>query len=550
MYKEQLASIYNLTLEEVEWVQAFSDTLQAFSTRPINEQHIILMTLCGEIENPCSIVEVTTLWTAENVLSASQVLWLINGLSEKSAADKLMKCLEGLEHQYQEDLHRLADNRSDLMHLEQSVEQKTQSPNHTSQQYNLESISTPNPIEYIEQKQEQKQDLTPILPRSNVQGHLIVRIHNPYTNTWSYCNIETGTIEILSDKHTEEPLLKRWASQFEDGLACAVLSIEWNLANLNSGRSTGISRTVEGANLHSTVSTSYTPSMLSESHEQSGILHCHGGLLHDTVIPTINIPKRTLSIGIQRLSHWLFELIDLGPTEPGQMASTLQWDLTYSLNQTLSGNGNRGGRIHLRNSHFVQVSDQNNTWLGGTSPTAETIPLPTTGGEHTDSRQQRWNGTVPVALKKHCVHEEYEAKPIFNQTPPFNNQVEREQRIQGIGNTLHLWSFLEQSSKAWHEDSSQRTQLEFKNQTHLTILGTFIWNDHVITLSEDGSITLRQSAQKNRHCVVFNTPTVREQHVTESLLYNTQHKNENDSNEYTDISIVRKNTSWKLNIQD
>jgi hypothetical protein len=263
----------------------------------------------------------------------------------------------------------------------------------------------------------------------------------------------------------------------------------------------------------------------------------------------MNIPKRTLSIGIQRLSHWIVELIDLRPTESVAVTSTLQWDLTYIVNQTLAGNGHRGGRIHLRNSHFVQFSDQNNTWLGGTSPAGETILLPNTGGEHTDSRQQRWNGTVPVALKAHCLHQEYEATPIFNQTPPFNNQVERRQQIQGSGNTLHLASFVEQSSKAWHEDPSQRTQLEFTNQTNLTIMGTFVWNDHVIAFNEDGSITLRRDSNNHRRCLVFNTPSAKEQRVTESVQHNTQHNTDNDSNEPTDISVVRKNTSWTVNIQ-
>ena len=539
MYKEQLASTYNLTLEEIEWVQAFSDTLQAFSTLPLEEQYALLRALCGDFEHPCSISDVNTLWSTNNALSESQIFWLINGLSEKIAADRLMTCLEKLAFQHRNDLNGLEYSNPDQ---QSSKQRKTlRSTNHTPIKNNTDSTDAHDSIENIDPQPH----LTTILPLSGLTGHLVVRIHNPHKNTWSYCNIETGTIEVLSDNHKENTLLSKWVSQVDDGLPCALLSIEWNLASVNNS----ITRTIDGDGLHGTVSTSYTPSILSEVHRQTGILNCHGGIQYNPVIPTINIPKRTLSTGIQRLSHWTFELIDIGPNPPAQAAANLQWDLTYILNQTLAGNGNRGGHIHLCNSIFVQFSDETNTWLGGTSPAAESILLPTCGGEGSDSHQQRWNGNSPIALKKHCLHEEYAAHPIFNQTAPFNNEVEHIQRVQGVGNALHLWSFIEQSSKAWHEDPSQRSKLEFVNQTQIQIMGTFLWHDHTITLSEHGNLTVQWHSKNNRQCLISNTPIVNEQRVTQSILHNNQNKKANDVNEYINISIVRNTTSWNVSLQ-
>ena len=230
-----------------------------------------------------------------------------------------------------------------------------------------------------------------------------------------------------------------------------------------------------------------------------------------------------------------------------QPTTELQWDLTTILHQTVSGNGNRGGHIRLRNSLFVQFSDETNKWLGGTSSASEFIFLPTTGGEGSDSQQQRWNGNSPISLQAHCLHQKQEAHPIFNHTSPFNNVVESTQRIQGMGNTLHMWSFIEQSSRAWHEEPSQRTQLEFLNQTQVQIMGTFLWHDHSITLTEDGN--LQWHSKTGRQCFISNTHTSNEQRVTQSILHNTQKKTADNSTEHTQIAIVRNTTQWNLDIQ-
>ncbi len=99
MNKEWLAETHGLTLAEIEWAFAMTQTLLAFSDHPLDAQHTIITSICGSWTDhfTCSIQDIQTIWEAESHLTMQQINWLLQGLSSESASQQLMHALDMLQ---------------------------------------------------------------------------------------------------------------------------------------------------------------------------------------------------------------------------------------------------------------------------------------------------------------------------------------------------------------------------------------------------------------------------------------------------------------------
>ena len=208
----------------------------------------------------------------------------------------------------------------------------------------------------------------------------------------------------------------------------------------------------------------------------------------------------------------------------------MYWNLQNTVEQILGGLGNRGGFISLHSNVYVQIVDEHNQYLLGTTSTQ--TPISTSElSEHTlgfrrTSHINTWLADQPIDFSAHVVHNKSTIEPIFKTTPPLDQQHSIKTNHQGFGYKLQGLFFAELGSKAWQKDTRQRVAFEFQNIVQSTVTGSIFWNGHQVDLLESGHL----------HWKKEDTEATVNWHLTQSRQTST-HKDVRLDND--DVDIVR-----------
>ncbi len=485
MNKEWLAETHGLTLAEIEWAFAMTQTLLAFSDHPLDAQHTIITSICGPWTDhfTCSIQDIQTIWEAESHLTMQQINWLLQGLSSESASQQLMHALDMLQQ---------IDTESDVAYWE-AQEAESEEDSDTSEIVEDDQIQTISDNEPADGEIDVQKSIGESI------GAMCIRIYLPTTATYQYLFLDNHQVYTTTDLAEQPTLLQQWIDT-QATSPCSLLSFEWHPATHT--QDTRYSLTENG--LEATQQTQYHDSGFAQVHRQIGTLDCQGGHRSPINMRSINAKKRTLNAGQQRLSWWSIQ------SEPlTSYRDELYWCLRIHTEQTLQGNGHRGGEIRLRNSVFTQVIDDHQRWLCGTDPEQQTIDLPKIADELKDSRQQQLQVEHRPSLEKHCQHQEYHAIPVFGRTLPFQQHQQQTYILKGQGHSLTGQTFIEQASHAHHDDASQRAQLSFNNYASVQMTGTLYWNNHTVQIQSDNTL-LWSDGTHQRAIKLINHPQLQQ----------------------------------------
>ncbi len=469
MNKTELAKQYNLSLEAVEWVVAMHDTLKPFATLEPNSQKELLLTICGFTDSPCSIDDLEHLWTSQKSLSDSQIEWLLKGLSHPEATSKLLVFLEKQRADFTaQDETYWASVQEDAPDVD-SIEDAS-------------DIDGPNtgrdndsqPISQEDQEIYQEELHSPIF-----EGDLLLRLYSPHEGCWRYYSLEEETTSIRT-LNEESTLLKRViANRKHPQRRLALLCLDWKQSTMESTQYTHDSTDSTG-----TLEKKFDGQPFHQQHQQIGALSCMGNTQTSKVIDGIDIGKRCIQSGIQRLSTATIQLQPLFGDGP-----PLYWQLKQQLNQAIEGLSQQGEHLRLRNSIFCQSVGDEAHWLAGTSKHPSVISLPHTASRHKDSGQQRWIGEGVASLQEHCSTIQQRGEPVFNKTPKVERHLSQTLSIVGRGHSLTHWLFTEQFMYAKQTDPSRRTQVRLSNTIEVDMQGRFQWGKHTLAFNQDGSIT-------------------------------------------------------------
>ena len=460
--KEALSLQYNLTLAQIEWAYALSSIVQDFTDLTAERQAAVLIEICGDavaehmVSPTFSMLD--RLWDDADTLSSSLTVCLLEGLSNPEANAQFFACLERFQ---QEDLE-LA--RLDLIESERLLETATDGIDHSQGD---------EPIIEGDRCDTNETDWNPIQEHA---GRLILRIFNPHDNTHSYFTVDGSLDTTLYDRSHEQYLLAELNSVPHRHEQLAILSIEWHTNVVDK-----TAHTISGGGTTAQQSMETSSALLEHSLSYTGTMICGG--VHSNTFQKggIDLNTQSLTSDGQLLEHWSIRLHTIQGTH-----TPLQWNLTHTVQQDMTGNGYQGGHISLESNVYTQIVDEKNQVIASSNPAIPPIPmariLPTSPNHTRSSHVNVWMEAGNIDFSEHVVCHEASTEPIFNQTPPLHSHNEITGNHQGSSNELHGLFFAEMKSKAWQPTQYQKVQLNYQNSVTSNIEGTLVWNTNWIHL--------------------------------------------------------------------